>query len=147
MSQTLACPFCGAMMEAPLHFCQECGRAVTPDDLARAGLKLGARGGGESGSGVSSSRQFALSKRDHSGTRQVRNFMWTMSIVLFLVLGYYSVMKYVLHEHMPGDFDIKMEKLVQGKEVDWSDWKTSNKNPSKNLFPEATSPSAAQPEP
>src|SRR5262245_47478819 len=144
MSQTLACPFCGAMMEAPLRFCQECGRAVTPEDMARAGLKLRGSGDGT----VSSSRQFALAKRDHTGTRQVRSIMWSISWVLMLVILYYGIMKYVLHEHMPGNLDVKLEMLARGETVDWSDWSTPSKTqpqgPTDNQTP-AETPSRSAP--
>jgi hypothetical protein len=137
MSQTLACPFCGAMMEAPLRFCQECGRAVTPEDLARAGLKFNRPGAAsESGPGVSSSRQFALSKKDHSGTRQMRGTMLSISMVLLILITYYSLMKFVIHQHMPGNLDIKLEMLARGQQVDWSDWKSS---PSAAQVPPADS--------
>lgn len=150
---TLACPFCGSMLEDPIHFCQECGRAVTPEDLARGGLKLNNKSGNGNGNGngdgdvtASSARRFAVSKKDHTNQRQMRSFLYTTSTVLVLVIGYYGVMKFVLHEHMPGNLDIKMEQLAKGETVDWKDWKTTLKNPAPVLPIEESSATPARPQ-
>lgn len=128
---TIACPFCGAMLETPIRFCKECERPVTPDDLAHAGLKLSRQNAhsGDGATSASSSRQFALSRKDHTAQRQMRSMFYTTSTVLALMIGYYCTMKYVLHEHMPGGLDTKLETLFAGQPVDWSDWKTPPKNP------------------
>ncbi|HEY9789622.1 MAG TPA: hypothetical protein V6D22_04430 [Candidatus Obscuribacterales bacterium] len=107
-SSSIACPFCGEMMESPLKFCAACGRAVTQEDLRHAGLKL------------SQSRKAAdvrsttgsVSRRDFTVHRRMRSFMYTISAVLAVLIGYYFVMKHVLHEHMPGNLDDKIEQMI-----------------------------------
>jgi hypothetical protein len=101
-----ACPFCGEHMEAPLRFCVACGRATTADDLKRVSLRLQ---GKRSDGGRSE-----ISKRDFTFHRQLRSLMYSMSAMLALLIGYYFVMKYVLHEHMPGHFDVTIEQVIAG---------------------------------
>jgi hypothetical protein len=107
---SITCPFCGEVMDSPLRFCVGCGRAITQEDLKRSGLKLaqGKRGEGN---------RPDIAKRDYSAQRKVRSFMYTTSAVLALLIGYYVTMKYVLHEHIPGNLDVKIEQLVGGQPV------------------------------
>ena len=107
---SISCPFCGEMMDSPLRFCVACGRAITADDLKRAGLKLAGKreGGGRP----------EVAKRDYTFQRKMRSMMYSTSAVLILLIGYYVMMKYVLHEHMPGNIDTRIEALVGGQSAD-----------------------------
>ena len=109
---SIACPFCGEMMESPLRFCVACGRAITADDLKRAGLNLQQ---GKRTSEVSQTYS-DLSKKDFTFHRKARTLMNTMAAILLIFLGYYLTMKYFLHEHMPGNFDVKIEQFVRGEQ-------------------------------
>jgi hypothetical protein len=102
---SISCPFCGELMDSPLRFCVACGRAITAEDLKHAGLKL------QQGRRADSSRS-DLSRKDFSAQRKVRSFMYTVSAILALLIGYYCVMKYVLHEHMPGNLDVQIEQMI-----------------------------------
>jgi hypothetical protein len=92
-------------MDSPLRFCVACGRAITAEDLKHAGLKL------QQGRRADASRS-DLSRQDFSAQRKVRSFMYTVSAILALLIGYYCVMKYVLHEHMPGNLDVQIEQMI-----------------------------------
>ena len=108
---SISCPFCGEMMDSPLRFCVACGRAITADDLKRAGLKL--QQGKRSDGGRPD-----IAKRDYSFHRKMRNVMYSTSAVLLLLICYYVTMKYILHEHMPGNLDTRIEQLVGGQGLD-----------------------------
>jgi hypothetical protein len=110
---SITCPFCGEMMDSPLRFCVACGRAITAEDLKHAGLKLQQGRRSEANLG-------AVSRRDFSFQRKMRSFMYTISAVLALLIGYYFVMKYLLHEHMPGKLDEKIEALMNGQSVNFN---------------------------
>jgi hypothetical protein len=104
---SIACPFCGELMETPLKFCVACGRAITSEDLKRAGLKL------QSGKFKVDGRP-GVARRDYTFHRKSRTLMYTISGVLTILISYYAVMKYVLHEHIPGNLDVKVEQLIIG---------------------------------
>lgn len=108
---TIACPFCGEIMNSPLKFCVSCGRAITQDDLNRAGLKI-QKGQETTGRLEHSGKSFERAKRDHTSHRKVRSVMYTVSAVLMLVIGYYVIMKHVLHEALPGDMDVKLQQFI-----------------------------------
>jgi hypothetical protein len=108
MSSSISCPFCGEIMESPLKFCAACGRAVTQEDLRHAGLKLSQSRKADARSSTTGS----VSRRDFTVHRRMRSFMYTISAVLAVLIGYYFVMKHVLHEHMPGNLDEKIEELI-----------------------------------
>lgn len=107
------CPFCGELMSPPVKFCMACGRPITQEDLNRAGLKMtkeqAVRRLAEEGAG-----RFALSKKEYSTHRQMRNFFISTSTVLVLVISYYFTMKYVLHEHLPFKMDVMLEQFIGG---------------------------------
>lgn len=104
------CPFCGAATTSPIKFCVSCGRAVSEADLAKAGLRIykgpeaPKRAGGEGGV------RFNLSRKSYGLHRQIRAWLWTSSTVLALLLVYYTTMRFVLHEHLPGNVD----KILEG---------------------------------
>lgn len=104
----ISCPFCGEFMESAMRFCVACGRAITAEDLKRAGLKL------QAGKARAEGRSQDLSRRDYTFHRKSRTLMYTLSAVLGILIGYYVVMKFVLHEHMPADLDVKIEQLIAG---------------------------------
>jgi hypothetical protein len=103
-------------MNSPLKFCVSCGRGITQEDLAHAGLKI--QKGAEqakriSDSGVASGR-FQLAKKDHTMHRSMRHVLWSSTIVMVLVVGYYCTMRYVLHEHLPFKMDVMLEQWLAG---------------------------------
>lgn len=105
---SIACPFCGTVLDSPLKLCLSCGRGITQEDLQHAGLKLNKAGA----NGVSG--KFALAKKDHTMHRQMRSMLWTTTAVMVLVLGYWCTMRYVLHEHLPFKVDVMIEQMIQG---------------------------------
>ncbi len=107
----IQCPFCGASMSSPLKFCVSCGRAVSEADMAKAGLRI-YKGpeGSRRGEGEGSVR-FSVSKKSYGFHRQIRAWLWTSSTVLALLLVYYTTMRFVLHEHLPGNVDKLLENF------------------------------------
>jgi hypothetical protein len=109
---TFPCPFCGEQMNSPLRFCVGCGRAVTQQDINKAGLKISR--GPESTKrldGPPNSRDFEKAKRSYGLHRQVRTFLLTSSVVIAAVIAYYFSMHYVLHEPIPYNVDLMIERL------------------------------------
>jgi hypothetical protein len=130
-SSVIQCPFCGETMAAPLKFCTSCGRAVSANEIQKVGLKIvkDKRGVDLGGGG-----RFAISRRDYGGQRQMRNFFMTSSMILVLVICYYVAMKYVFHEHIPGNLDVMMERALRGEQIIQPE-------------PKAPEPAVTQPEP
>ena len=95
-------------MDSPLRFCVSCGRAITPGDLSKVPLRVTKteqmKRGGES---AVSLRTVGLSRKSYDFHRWLRGTLYTTSTVLFLIIGYYCTMKYVLHEPLPGHVDEK----------------------------------------
>jgi hypothetical protein len=104
----VSCPFCGQVMESQLKFCMGCGRAISEDDLRRSSLKVS-----KSHRSVESSHA-DISRKDFTFHRRSRTLMLTVSTALAIFICYYIAMKYMLHEHMPGNLDVKIEQLVNG---------------------------------
>jgi len=101
-------------MAAPLKFCTSCGRAVSQNEIQKVGLKIvkDKRGLDNGGGG-----RFAISRRDYGGQRQMRAFFMTSSMILVVVICYYVAMKYVFHEHIPGNIDVMMERALRGEQI------------------------------
>lgn len=125
----LPCPFCGELMSSPIKFCVSCGRAITQDDMNRAGLKMNSKRVGE-GAG-----RFALAKKEYSFHRQMRSTFLTVSAVLALVIGYYFTMHYVLHEPLPFGMDATISQLISGTATTGAPESTALQQPAAQTAP------------
>lgn len=101
-------------MAAPLKFCTSCGRAVSQNEIQKVGLKIAKdkRGIDNGGGG-----RFAVSRRDYGSQRKMRGFFMTSSMILVVVIVYYVAMKYVFHEHIPGNIDVMLERALRGEQM------------------------------
>jgi hypothetical protein len=109
---TIICPFCGEPTNLSLKFCVSCGRAVTQADLQKAGLKIPKATDVVVRHDDGGHTAFKLSRKSYSIHRAIRHFFFTSSTVLMLVLVYYITMRFILHQHLPGNIDAKLSEFL-----------------------------------
>ena len=107
------CPYCGATLSKRLKYCVSCQRAVSTAEIKKIGFKIFLHT--REDSDVPSS--FALSKQSYAAHRQARTFFYTLSSILLLTIIYYSLMRFVLHVHLPGDIDVWLEQIINGSQM------------------------------
>jgi len=103
----IACPYCGAMMNAPIKFCVSCGRAVGSAEIRKfGGLKMLMRGGiTKRLNDTSSSRSYDLSKKSYGWQRSMRHIMLNLSYILLGLFLYYCLVRFVFKVMPPNGSD------------------------------------------
>jgi hypothetical protein len=103
------CPLCGAPLKKTLSFCISCRRAISKEDAQKVGLRLDR----SVNNGENRHTSFDLSRKSYASHRRLRTFFLTLSGVLFLLIVYYGLMHFVLHERIPGQIDVWLEQKLQ----------------------------------
>ena len=106
------CPYCGTLLTTSLKFCVNCRRSVTEDKIKQANA-AGIRSSklDDEDDETTKERRYRLSKgSSYDGLRSARTFFMTVTSLVSIVLVYYCVMKFVIHQPIP--FEDEINKLI-----------------------------------
>lgn len=107
------CPFCGTVMNQAVKFCVSCQRSVSAEDAAKIGLNIGRN---TDPSREAEAPHVSKLRKEFSANRQFRNFFLTLSGILMVCLCYYVTMRFILHEHLPGQLDVLIDRYMQDRQ-------------------------------